>query len=107
MNDYKAPNARSYPLFDEIALEHHTLIAGCTGSGKSVFENGLLFSILNRYTPAEAAVYLIDPKMVALFKWRCMPHVAGYADNAEELEALRRVWFAQMFGKIKASSSTL
>lgn len=80
---YTAPNCTEYELFTAVLEQYNTLIAGCVGSGKSVFEEGMIYNILNHYTPDEAELYLIDPKMVELDPWRAMPHCSGYADDVE------------------------
>lgn len=81
---YTAPNGGAYPLFDRLIKADTMLVAGVRGSGKSVLENGMLYSIFNKYTPNEAQIYLIDPKKVDLVFWRSLPHVRDYADNIED-----------------------
>ncbi len=53
----------------------HLLIAGTTGSGKSVCVNSLLISILYKATPDEVKLLLIDPKMVEFSKYKGIPHL--------------------------------
>ncbi len=53
----------------------HVLIAGTTGSGKSVCVNSLLMSILFKATPDEVKILLIDPKMVEFSKYKGIPHL--------------------------------
>ena len=86
----KAPHAGEYELFTEILEQYNTLIAGCVGSGKSVFEEGMIYNLVNRYTPGEAELYLIDPKMVELDPWRTLPHCSGYADTVEDAVRILR-----------------
>ena len=81
---YTAPNIGTYPLYDELVAEDTVMIGGVRGSGKSVFENGLIYSIVNGKTPAEAELYMIDPKRIDLADWRILPHVRRYTGDIEE-----------------------
>lgn len=59
----------------DLARMPHLLIAGATGSGKSVCINTLITSLVYRYTPRELKMLMIDPKMVELSSYNALPHM--------------------------------
>jgi len=59
----------------DIATAPHVLIAGTTGSGKSVLLNSLIVSLLYKATPATAQFIMIDPKQVELSNYSRLPHL--------------------------------
>ena len=63
------------PLFVDITRLPHMLIAGKTGSGKTVALNTFIISLLMRYTPEEVRLVLIDPKKVELSNYNGVPHL--------------------------------
>ncbi len=62
-------------VITDLASMPHLLIAGTTGSGKSVCVNSLLMSILFKASPDEVKLLLIDPKMVEFSKYKGIPHL--------------------------------
>lgn len=70
----------------------HTLIAGSTGSGKSVLMQNILLGIAATNTPAQAEILLIDPKQgVDYFQFEDMPHLSGGALIVEQQQAINRL----------------
>ncbi|HBC4915306.1 TPA: DNA translocase FtsK [Staphylococcus aureus] len=65
------------PLLMDIAKTPHALIAGATGSGKSVCINSILMSLLYKNHPEELRLLLIDPKMVELAPYNGLPHLVA------------------------------
>ncbi|MFD0051106.1 DNA translocase FtsK [Actinomycetes bacterium NPDC127524] len=65
------------PIITDLRKMPHGLIAGATGSGKSVCINTMLVSLLYKATPQELKLLLIDPKMVELAPYNSIPHLVS------------------------------
>ena len=63
------------PIITDLARAPHMLVAGTTGSGKSVLVNSMLLSMLLKYTPNELRLILIDPKQLELANYNDIPHL--------------------------------
>ena len=63
------------PVFDDLSKMPHLLVAGATGSGKSVGLNVMLCSLLAKKTPEEVRLLMIDPKVVELAVFDGIPHM--------------------------------
>jgi len=78
-------------IITDLAQMPHLLVAGTTGSGKSVCINALIASMLFRFTPEELRFIMIDPKMVEMQVYNSLPHLAFpvVVDAKKVLLALR------------------
>src|SRR5438094_1302289 len=78
-------------IITDLAQMPHLLVAGTTGSGKSVCINAMIASILFRFTPEELRFVIIDPKVVELQAYSSLPHLAFpiVTDPKKVLLALR------------------
>jgi len=68
-------NLEGRAVVDDLAKMPHLLIAGATGSGKSVCINTIITSLCYRYAPDELRMLMIDPKMVELAMYNALPHL--------------------------------
>ncbi|MEL7048818.1 MAG: DNA translocase FtsK, partial [Pseudomonadota bacterium] len=63
------------PIVDDLATMPHLLVAGTTGSGKSVGVNAMILSLLYRFEPQDCRFLMIDPKMLELSVYNGIPHL--------------------------------
>lgn len=84
IKEWHTPSGEYYRLYKSMLEENHLLIAGCTGSGKSVLENGLIHTALYN-APSETQFILIDPKLSELIDYKYLPHTIAYADNEKTI----------------------
>lgn len=95
-----------HPVVVDLAKMPHLLVAGTTGSGKSVCLNALLLSLLYKAVPEEVRLIMIDPKMLELSIYEGIPHLLApvVTDMKEAANALR--WcVAEMDRRYKIMSS--
>ena len=72
---YLGKDVGGQPMVEDMAKMPHLLIAGRTGTGKSVCLNTLILSMLMTRTPEEVKMLMIDPKMVELNPYKSVPHL--------------------------------
>lgn len=79
------------PIVADLARMPHLLVAGTTGSGKSVAVNAMLLSLLYKATPEQVRLILIDPKMLELSSYENIPHLLApvVTDMKDSANALR------------------
>jgi len=75
------------PVVEDLAEMPHLLVAGSTGSGKSVFMNTLIGSLISRHTAATLRLIMIDPKMVEMAAYNGLPHMACPVITDPQMEA--------------------
>ena len=79
------------PVLADLARMPHLLVAGTTGSGKSVGINAMILSLLYKLSPAECRLIMIDPKMLELSVYEGIPHLLSpvVTDPAKAIAALK------------------
>ena len=77
--------------YGEIAKMPHMLVAGSTGSGKSVFINGIIASLLMRNTPYDLKMILIDPKMVEFKQYAELDYVKYITNTDKAISTLSKL----------------
>lgn len=94
------------PIVVDMAKMPHLLIAGTTGSGKSVGINAMILSLIYKLTPADCRMIMIDPKMLELSVYDGIPHLMTpvITDSKKAIMALK--WaVAEMENRYKIMSS--
>lgn len=88
-------NVSGEPMFADIAKMPHLMVAGATGSGKSIMIHSLLISLLYKNSPAMLRFIMIDPKRVELSVYNNLPHLIApvIIENKKAIGALR--WLIQ------------
>lgn len=83
--------ASGEPVASDLAAMPHLLVAGSTGTGKSVFINTMISSLLFRFSPEQLKLILVDPKMVELSHYEGIPHLLlpVVVDSKKAVMALR------------------
>ena len=79
------------PIIVDLAKMPHLLVAGTTGSGKSVGINAMILSLLYKHTPDSCRLIMIDPKMLELSVYDGIPHLLTpvVTDPAKAIMALK------------------
>ncbi len=95
------------PVVADLGKMPHVLVAGTTGSGKSVAINAMLLSLLYKSTPQQVRLLLIDPKMLELSVYEGIPHLLApvVTDMRQAASALN--WCVQEMDKRYRLMSTL
>lgn len=79
------PSGISYNSYAKMLDCNHLLIAGCSGSGKSVVMRGILREIMQCYAPSQKQIILLDPKRVDFNEFKNIPHIMKYANEYKDM----------------------
>ncbi|MDD3153944.1 MAG: DNA translocase FtsK 4TM domain-containing protein [Victivallaceae bacterium] len=85
-------NVAGAPVLLDLAKAPHLLIAGSTGSGKSVCMNTLIMSLLIRFSPDELRLIMVDPKVVELEDYKTIPHLITPVINDSQKVPIALRW---------------
>ena len=88
-------NVSGAPVYTDITEGPHVLVAGATGTGKTIFLNSLILSLLYKYTPEQLRMIMVDPKRVEFQNYNEIPHLLCPVifDAAKTINALQ--WLAR------------
>nr|WP_199043578.1 DNA translocase FtsK 4TM domain-containing protein [Dyella sp. ASV24] len=93
------------PLVTDLAKAPHMLVAGTTGSGKSVAVNAMILSMLYKATPDDVRMIMIDPKMLELSVYEGIPHLLAPVVTDMKLAANALAWcVAEMENRYRVMS---
>ena len=106
-------DVNGHSIIGDLAQMPHLLIAGATGSGKTVCVNAILASLLYRYTAEDLRLVLIDPKMVEMQHYNTLPHLVVPVVTEAKKVPLALGWVIremekrfQIFAKVGARNIT-
>ena len=95
------------PVYTDIAKMPHGLVAGGTGSGKSVCINGLIVSLLLKNKPSELKLILVDPKQVELASYQGLPHLVTPVITDPKLASESLKWACEEMDRRYKAFSTV
>ena len=100
-------NISGAPIIADLAKMPHLLIAGTTGSGKSVAINTMILSLLYKYTPDDCKFVMIDPKMLELSVYDGIPHLLSPVVTDPKKAVIALKWVVKEMEERYRAMSTL